>query len=286
MKQKAYILILFSLLLLTSCENKEQKAAQQLFEEAQEMVLNEQFEDALILLDSLQNSYPELVDIRRKAFELSKALRIEQGRKDSLVIVPELKIMELKADSLYKSFSLIEAPDMPDENILRYKGYDPSVNSSSPFLDCYLTPDGELKLVAGISAIYPIKSIYVKVYDSKQERFEVSDTIPYDGGLNYRYEYLSRYYERLTFSSPAASRVASFISEAPDYEQIRLIFYREDGSSMPAFTLNNRAKEAIKGTYEYYLLLQKMLQMDQQLRQHEQRLFQREQDKARENLGK
>lgn len=278
-------MILLSALMLFSCENKEQKAAEQLFKEAQAMVQNEQFEEALLLLDSLQNSYPELVEIRRKAFELSKVLRIEQGRKDSLVIVPELRALELIADSLYQSFKLIEVPDMPDENILRFKGYDPSVNSSSPFMDCYLTHNGELKLVAGISERYPINSIYVKVYDSKGQKFAVSDTIPYDGGLNYRYEYLSRYYERLTFSSEAASRVASFISELPDYEQIRMVFYREDGSAMPAHTLNNRAKEAIKGTYEYYALLQKMQAMDQRLRQHEQRLSQREDLKARESIG-
>lgn len=274
MKTKVFIAIM-ACLMLVSCENKQKKAATQLRAEAEELVQNEQYDEALLLLDSLQKTYPDFVDLRRSAFELSKDIRLMQGRRDSIAILPKLERAEFMSDSLYQYFVLIEAPDMPDENVLRFNGYDPSTNASSPFLDCYLTHDGQLKLVAGVSATYPIKSSYIRVCDSKRETYVSSDTIPYDGGLNYRYEYLSRYYERLTFSPEAAERLSSFIAMAPQHEQLRVIFYKEDGSEGPSFSLNNIARDAIRGSYQYYHILQQMLDMDSQLRRHEIRLQQR-----------
>ncbi|MDN4753378.1 hypothetical protein QYZ87_02370 [Porphyromonadaceae bacterium W3.11] len=274
MRTKVFMTIVMCLMLI-SCENKHKKAAEQLQAEAEELVQQEEYEEALILLDSLQKTYPDVVKVRRAAFELSKDVRILQGRRDSILMVPELQRMEAIADSLYHHFTLIEAPDMPDENVLRFKGYDPSTNPSSPFLDCYLSHKGELKLVAGLSATHPIKSSYIKIYDSKGETFVASDTIAYDGGLNYRYEYLSRYYERLTFSPEAAERLASFIAMAPEHEQLRVIFYKEDGHEGPSFSLNSVAREAITGSYQYYNILQQMLDMDTRLRRHEIRLQER-----------
>lgn len=273
--------IIFLLLLsLVACGSKQKQAAEQLLQEAQALVQSENYEDALVLLDSLQKTYPDLVELRRSAFELSKDVRIAIGHRDSLVILPALSDAEAKADSLYQEFVLIEAPDMPEENILRFRGYDPSINASSPFMDCYVCHDGQMKLVAGISATMPLESTHIRVYDSKKERFEVSDTIPYDGGLNYRYEYLSRYYERLTFSKEATVRLASFITNEPEYEQLRVVFYNDDDHEVSSFTLNSKAKEAIRGTYEYYSLLQQMLEMDAQLQQHEKRLQQRIQSRV------
>lgn len=276
MKVQVWIFTVFIGLLLVSCENKKEKEAKILFAEAQEMMSVENYEEALVLLDSLQQNYPKLTKIRRKAFELAKEARLAKGHRDSLYILPFLKNAELLADSLYQQFKLIEAPDMPEENILRYKGYDPSANPSIPFVDCYLTQDGSLKMIAGISASRPIGSYYVRFSNLSDGSFETSDTIPFDGGLNYRYEHLGRYYERLTFSPETTKRIAAFLFFVPENEQVRVRFYLEDHSGGPEFILKNTAREAIKETYTYHLLLQQILEIERELQIHESRLEQRE----------
>lgn len=160
---------------------------------------------------------------------------------------------------------------MPDENIIRYKGYNPSQHPEQPFLDIYIDSKGQLDLVAGISATYPIKSHSIKVVNPQEGTYLFSDTLTYDGGTNYRYNHLGRYYERLTFTNESGAKVAAFIYGATEGTPFKIEFGTEGRGKAPSFTLTKEATTAIAHTYTYYQLLEFIKEGQLQLDRHQQR---------------
>lgn len=266
------LLVLLLLLALTACTSEEEKAANTMLEQAQRYYEQQSYEESLQILDSLQIAYPHQLKARQKALELSRVVKLEQSRQDSINIIPLMEEATLLADSLYQFFTLVEAPDMPDENLIRYNGYDPSSNPATPFLDCYIMGDGELVLVAGISGTNPPRTTHIQVQESKGDTYIYSDTIPYDGGLNYRFETLGRYYERLTFKGDRGAKIATFIANAPDEATIKVCFGLENGRQGACFTLTNSAIEAIRESFHYYSTLEEIKSMHQALERHQRRL--------------
>lgn len=206
-KRSIYILSIGTLLLLSACESKERKGASAMLDTASQYYQQEAYEEALQLLDSLNKVYPKEVEAREQALALSREVRLARSRRDSLAIIPRMQALIQYTDSLYREFSLVEAPGMPDENIIRYKGYDPSsANPQDSFLDCYIASDGTLELIAATSGADTQGVTHIQVSESVGNTFVSSDTLAYDGGLNYRFQDLGRHYERLTFTGERQSR--------------------------------------------------------------------------------
>lgn len=280
--KRVYLLILLFTLTIASCTSEEEKAANTMLDQAQLYYEQESFEESLRLLDSLQVTYPQQIEVRQKALELSRVVRLEQSRLDSIKIIPQMEQATLLADSLYQFFTLIEAPGMPDENVIRYKGYDPSSNPSSPFLDCYIMGDGELVMVAGVSGSRQIGTTYIQVHENISDTYIYSDTIPYDGGLNYRYETLGRHYERLTYRGEKGVPIASFIAQAPEDATIKVRFGSDNGRLGTWFALDRKAKEAIRESFYYYSTIEEIRSMHETLERHQRRLeLQMERDKQK-----
>ncbi|MDO5036579.1 MAG: hypothetical protein Q4D93_06435 [Porphyromonas sp.] len=266
------IFLLSSLLLLTSCESKESRAAKQLLSEAEQSLADERYDDALIQLDSLHNTYPKALQERKVAMALAREVKMQQGRRDSAYLQPLLEQTLHAADSMYLAFTLIEAKGMADENVIRYQGYNPAkAQPEVSFLDIYIDSKGTLELVAGRSGFAPIGVESIKIMDTKSGSYVLSDTIPYDGGMNYRYENLGRHYERLTFSDDRAAELASYVASAPDGANLRVDFGLGGERRGGAFTLTRTAVKAIKQTYTYYATLKSIEDMQLQLKKYEKR---------------
>lgn len=280
-----YTLLATLTLWVSGCSSKAEQQARGMLDDATTLVAAEAWEEALELLDSLHRTFPEEAEVRRSAFELSKAIRDQMSLRDSTEVAPKLEQLETKAEVLYQEFELIEAPyGMTDENMLRYHGYDPSQNPASPFLDCYLAYDGTLQMVAGLSAPSEVGSVGIRVATSAEGAYVMSDTIPHDGGRNYRYSYLSRYYERLTLSPEATMRIGAFVESVPDTEGLTISFLVEKGQLTHAFQLNSTARKAITMSYRYALLLQELAEMDRVLQRHDKRKALREMEAMKQAL--
>lgn len=270
-KKEILLLLSLTLFLLTACESTETKGAKKLLQEAEVGYQQERYEDALQMIDSLHKTFPGAVKQRQAALELSRAARLAQGVRDLAYIQPRLEAALHAADSMYQAFELVEAPSMPDENIIRYKGYNPASQPDAPFLDIYIDYHGRLDLVAGISAGGKLGSHCIGISESLGGTHIQSDTIPYDGGMNYRYETLGRHYERLTFSEERAAELASFVASSPAESSLRVEFGLESGKKGPSFVLSKNARKAISETYAYYAMMKSIEEMQLQLNRHEKR---------------
>lgn len=286
-KRSIYILSIGTLLLLSACESKERKGASAMLDTASQYYQQEAYEEALQLLDSLNKVYPKEVEAREQALALSREVRLARSRRDSLAIIPRMQALIQYTDSLYREFSLVEAPGMPDENIIRYKGYDPSsANPQDSFLDCYIASDGTLELIAATSGADTQGVTHIQVSESVGNTFVSSDTLAYDGGLNYRFQDLGRHYERLTFTGEKAIKVASFITNAPERATIKITFGRENGKKGRVFNLDKRAKEAITKSYLYAQGLLDIAELQRGIDTHSRRLLLETERQTKEAISK
>lgn len=234
---------------LSGCVSREERAAKLLLAEAQSAYGAGEYDRSLTLLDSLHRTYPGAVEARKLALHLQQLSRSDAAREDSMRMEELAEEGIALLDSLRQHFVLVEYPEMPDENILRYKGYDPSaVAPQSDFLDAYLRADGQICLVAGTSASEKQEVTYLRLTETAGGTYVLSDTIPYDGALHYRFRTGGITHERLTFSREASDRLADFVRNTPQEAKIRASF----GPKGKVFTLDAQAREAISAVGLFY----------------------------------
>ncbi len=278
------LLLCFSYVFI-SCDNSEKKEAEQIVSIADSLYRANDYDGALEMLQTLKEKYPNALQARQQGLELKREIKIAISHKDSIDIVHQMLLIESYSDSLYSEFVLVEAKDMPDENILRYHGYDAiKKHPNSPFLDVYITSKGDLELVAGISGNKYSGISYIKVEDIQDKTFYISDTLNYDGGLNYRYNNLGIYYERLTFSGESANKIASFIENAPNNDKIMVSFGLEKGLWTNKFLLPYESKIAIVTCYHYAQSLASLKELQSKLDIHNKRIAMEEERKMKDKV--
>lgn len=263
-------LALVGTVLLCSCESKEIKEAKALLQQADDLRVQEQYDEALILLDSLQDTYPTAVDQRREALAMTRDLRLITDRRDSAEIAPRMEQMIEDLERREKSFSKVTVPDMPDETLMRYKGYDPSQASGQPFLDAYIQSDGQIEMVGGYTAGKTRDIVGLRV-SAPDGSYVVSDTIAYDGGRNYRFEDSGHVHHRLTLSLDAAKRIGVFVAHSSSARTLKVVFLDAKGAEVGSFALTADARHAIVETYAFFATYVEIKNMEERLSKFEAR---------------
>lgn len=269
MNKLLFLSSLLSLLILcNSCVSEETKQARNLLEQAKALQAQNQYNEAIVLLDSLQDVCQSAVAERREALALTRQLRLHISTSDSAELAPRLSELIAELERRDADFQRVVTPDMPDETLMRYKGYDPSRSVGRPFVDAYIQSNGQIELVGGYTASTTVDIVGMRI-SSSDGTFEVSDTIPYDGGRNYRFTDAGRTHHRLTFSLEAAQRLAHFVTTAP--APLRVTFVRANGANVGAFDLPSDARKSIAETYTYFATYLEIKNIEERLAKHEAR---------------
>lgn len=263
---------LFAILLLAfvACTSSEQKTARALISEAQASITEQHYEQALSLLDSLNKTYPSLVDERKQALDLSREVRLLQSQRDSMFLAPLIDSLVVKETKVLELFEVVRDETIQDHAITRYKGYNPTQEPKSSFLDVYFNNLGELELVAGTSGRPAPGSESVIIRNKASDTFVTSDTIPYDGGTNYRYEIDGRTYERITFTLDNAERLAAFVASMSEGSKLQVELVNAKGKKQ-TFILSAGAVKAIKASYELHRIKTELKNSRDQLTRHQKR---------------
>ena len=220
-----------SAMLLAACSSgNEKEKAQALYDEAAAAVESQDFNRAVILIDSIKSAYPSQIDIRRNSLHIlalaneGLALRHLESA-DSLVAVLQAETDAMSAE--------IIAVDNPVEQYFVVKGTDPTKFYSRDGLQARMTPDGDLYLISSLAS-RKVQSTAIAV-ECDGNRAETA-TVAYDGERNDR----SMGSEVITFMGAECDSVARFIAENAD-KRITLIF---EGSKPYSMILpENQANE-------------------------------------------
>lgn len=264
--------ILFSLLFLAfcACVSDEEKAARQLLEEVRESISTERYDRALTLLDSLNKTYPSLVNERKDALSLKQEVRQLQSKRDSLFLIPlvdSLLIMEKRIDL---AFEEVRDEVVKDYAIRRYKGYDPTDAPRTPYLDVYFNNNGGLEIVASFCAQRPVGIHTTLIRSLKSDTYVISDSIPHTSGLYHRYETDGLTYERLTYTEDNADRLAAFVAGMGADAQLQVELLGDSPKAV-TFRLTPQAIKAIQSSYERHRIQSDLLDAQTQLERHHKR---------------
>ncbi len=218
-----YFALASAMLCMACSSGNEKEKANALYNEAAAAVENNDFNRAIMLVDSLKSAYPGQIDIRRNSLHIlaraneGLALRRLESA-DSLVAVIQVDIEAMSND--------ITEIDNPVEKYYVVKGTDPSKFYSKDGLQARMSPDGDLYLISSLAS-RKVQSTSIAV--ECDGRRAVTATVAHDGERNDR----SMGSEVITFMGAECDSVARFIAENAD-RKITLIF---EGSKPFSMTL-------------------------------------------------
>jgi len=185
--------------LLSSCSSGNNEAAK-LLAESQAMMEHGNYDTVLLLLDSIDSAYPEVVDIRRKAMEL-RPRAIEQITIRELSLTDSLlAVQTIYGDSL--SDRLIRI-DNPLEPYFVAKSEQRVVPSATAGLHSRVAPDGMFYMIA--TTLNPVKTTSITL--SSGNECASTNKIAIDGERNIH----TVSHDALTLISAECDTLARFI---------------------------------------------------------------------------
>ncbi len=210
------------LVVMAGCSaDGEKKLARSLYDQAQEAVDAADYSSAVKLIDSLKNTYPHQVEVRRLAMHLSARAaeglalkRLESA--DSL-----LAHLTAETDAIKDSIKVVENPI---ENYYVAATADAAKFPGTDGLQARLTPDGQLYLISSLGS-RKVNSKAIAVESEGQRA--VTATVEHDGERNDR----SMGAEIITFMGAECEAVTDFIAAHQD-SPVKLIFLGDNDYSM------------------------------------------------------
>jgi len=76
------MMALLGVVLFTACGDEKQKAAEQMLERVGVLFAEQQYDQALLLIDSLRKAYPEIIETRKQALRLHQDISLKQAQEE------------------------------------------------------------------------------------------------------------------------------------------------------------------------------------------------------------
>lgn len=223
--------------------NGDTQKATELLEQARQACESKNYETAIALTDSIKNTYPKEIDVRREALHLSTRAtegltvqRLQQA--DSLSAV-----LAVRGDSLQRLMKFVKNP---------IEGYyvaattEPSKFFGTNGLQARVSPDGDFYLMSSLKA-KSVKSTSVEVSAGGEKA--ATSTVVHDGERNDR----SMGAEVITFMGVECDSLGKFVSTHAG-QPMTLTFVGSTTYSMP---LPEKQANEIALLYDYATTLRR-----------------------------
>lgn len=208
--------------LMASCSSSDKEKATALYTEAETLMNSGNYEQAQLLLDSLDKAYPGEVDIRRQGMhlrpQLIEKLTLQQlSQTDSL-----LALNQLQSDSLGKYIAKV---DNPIEPYYVYAGFEGKNPVSTPGVYARITPDGQFYIISSVNKPLGTTSVSISLPDGITAR---SAKVAFDGERNDKQGGA----EVITFMQSECDTIGALAAKNPD-GKFTLTFNGSKQWSMP-----------------------------------------------------
>jgi hypothetical protein len=241
--------LLLTLLILTGCG--EEKEARQCLEEVKTMYENKAFAAAKSLIDTINIRYPREIAVRKEALTLMRL--VERGECEQNIAYCDslLPVRLAEAETLKKGF--VFEKDTAYDDIGKYirKTMTIERNVERSYIRCGVNEEGEMYIASVYFGSNPINHTGLK--------FSVSDgtlaetpSIPYDGGMNYRFKDMGNTTEVVTYKGENCKTIASFAFVTDEKKRIKAEY---TGGKPFALYLSDNDKKDLKATFELAMVL-------------------------------
>ena len=263
---KSGFVITITLLLFTGCGKGND--AQKRLDNAKVMYENKLFIAAKSEIDSINILYPREIEIRKEALTLMRLVERGESERNIAYCDSIIPILTGRLGDLKKGFILEK--DSTYDRIGNYIWSTMTVerNLERSYIRCGVNEDGEMYIASVYFGGNPIEHSGLK-FSTKDGIFAETPSIPYDGGVNYRFKDMGSTTEVVTYKGEHCKSLADLIYIIDDKERVKAEYM---GGKTYSLYLSDNDKKAIKATYELALVLNEIHSMQKEKVKSEKRI--------------
>lgn len=245
----SFIALLLCVVFLNSCSSraKEEKNADEKLKNIEQLIVENQFDAALLQIDTVNILYPRLVAKRKIAAALKDTIIRRQSAsilEYANSVLPQ-KLSEL--DSLQKEFKFEKDETYQEFGNFVYKSQITEQNISRNYLKCYVDENADLYILSNVVGT-KLNQKSLKV--SSGVLSAQTDTLNATTDNFHSFSNDGTYWETLTFKNEADSGITAFIaSHKAERIKVDLI-----GTKKLSYYLSDQDKKAIAATYHFWIL--------------------------------
>lgn len=284
MKRLPYNSVLFLLILFLAGCGKSKDARAHL-EQAKALYETKQYSAAKSAIDTIRALYPREVEVLKGSLTLMRLVEKGESERnivfcDSLTPIRTEEAEKLKAGFIFEKDSLYE-----DIGHYIWKQQIVERNVERSYIRCGVDEKGEIYLASVYFGSRPINHTGLKL-STPDGTFAETVSVPYDGGMNYRFTDLGNTTEVVTYKGENCMDAVNFVYGAGDKVRIKAEY---TGGTKFSLYLNENDKKAIRATYNLAVVLsdleamrrekekseKKILYLDEKLRGNAETMFQK-----------
>ncbi|MDR0744007.1 MAG: hypothetical protein LBF05_06600, partial [Tannerella sp.] len=220
-------------------------------EEAKSLYEKKYFSTAKSVIDSINILYPREIAVRKEALTLMRL--VERGESEQNIAYCDslLPIRLEEAEKLKKGF-VFEKDTAYNEtgNYIR-QTMTVERNVERSYIRCGVSEEGEMYMASVYFGSKPIEHTGLK-FSTKDGTVAQTPSIPYDGGLNYRFKDMGNTTEVVTYKGEHCKTIAALVYVTDEKVRIKAEY---TGGKPYTLYLSDLDKKAIKATYELAMAL-------------------------------
>ena len=246
---KQFIVITVVCCMFAGC--KKGNDAQNRLDKAKELYTSQQFASAKNEIDSIHLLFPREVAIRKEALNLMRHVERGECVRNIAYCDSLLPIRFKEVDMLKKGF--IFEKDTAYDKMGKYIWSTMTVdrNIERSYIRCGVDEEGEMYIASVYFGSAPLNHTGLAFATNNGTHAE-TPSIPYDGGVNYRFKDLGNTTEVVTYKGINCQDITDMTLVVSEKERIKATY---TGGKPFSLYLTDTDKKAIRATYELALVL-------------------------------
>jgi hypothetical protein len=220
--------------------------------QAQTLIDNGSWEEALVLIDSIHKAYPRLVAQRRLAKNLSDSITYLEAQKNLAHADTILPPLMQEVDQLLKNFKYEKNSKYEDEGKYIPKNLITDNNSSRNFIQAYVTDQRHTVVKSYYFGTNKVNQCSITLKANGDEQSFIGNNHVFNS---------EGYHEMLSLDEEQALAFLSFISTHQN-AKITVLCKGQKGLSW-AYNLSNNEKESLVKTYQLGCVMKDINQSEQ-----------------------
>lgn len=257
MKKILYIALFASLL---SCSGNEEKALA-LYQSAEQQYTAGNYNEALLLLDSIDNAYAKCFDVRKTGQLLMYKINLAIEEKTLVETDTLLNRIIPKINETTEKFFVFEKSEYDELGRYIFKGTEVENNVQRSYIHAAVNEYGVTQLISTYSGGSDINHTAVR-FKSSDGSEVLTNTIPYNDGSNYKYVIDGTHYESVTYQGEKDNGALAFIANHVGDNGLKAILIGEKKEIN--VNISKSEREALAASYELGKILSEQLLYTQQ----------------------
>ncbi|WP_102406679.1 lipoprotein [Parabacteroides bouchesdurhonensis] len=247
--KKSTLCIALAALVLAGCNSKE-KEAQARLDKARAMYEQGEFYSAKNEIDSIRAHYPKEFKVLKAGLALMREVEYKESERTLAFCDSLMPVKQHEADSLSRGFTFEKDSLYEETGNYIWKQQTIERNVQRCYVRCGVNEKGEMYLASVYYGSRPIDHTGIKL-STKDGLFAETASIPYDGGVNYRFKDLCNITEVVTYKGDNGLDAVKFIF-TNEKERIKVEY---TGGKPYVIYMADADKKAVVATYNLATVL-------------------------------